>query len=97
MRRGRDAGGAQRCRAAPEAQQATASATRTIAVFMCETLPAASEATRTLAGGLVKTAISEVGKQFSESPRTTQEVEVRADEMADMFCAYLERLRGDGC
>jgi AcrR family transcriptional regulator len=80
-------------RDAPEAQAAKASATATIAAFMREVLPAASGATRTLAGDLVTTAMSEVGKQFSETPRTEAEIAVYADAMADMFCAYLERVR----
>jgi hypothetical protein len=61
---------------------------------MREVLPEASEAIRALAGDLITTAMSEVGKQFSETPRTPAEIEVYADAMADMFCAYLERLRG---
>ena len=81
-------------RDAPEAREAKASATGIIAAFMREVLPAASDATRALAGDLIKTAMSEVGKQFSETPRTSAEIEVYADAMADMFCAYLERLRG---
>ena len=81
-------------RDAPEAQEAKAAATGIIATFMREVLPGASEATRTLAGDLVTTAMSEVGKQFSETPRTAEEIEVYADAMADMFCAYLEKVRG---
>lgn len=79
-------------RDAPEAQEAKASAMATIAAFMREVLPDAPEATRALAGDLITTAMSEVGKQFSETPRTDEEIEVYADAMADMFCAYLERL-----
>jgi AcrR family transcriptional regulator len=81
-------------RDAPEAQQAKAAATGIIATFMREVLPEASDATRDLAGDLIKTAMSEVGKQFSETPRTEAEIEIYADAMADMFCAYLERVRG---
>jgi hypothetical protein len=55
-------------------------------------LPDASEATRALAGDLIKTTLGEVGKQFSESPRTSAEIEPYADAMADMFCAYLRHL-----
>jgi AcrR family transcriptional regulator len=81
-------------RDAPEAREARASASQTIAAFMREVLPEASEAMRALAGDLITTAMSEVGKQFSETPRTPAEIEVYADAMADMFCAYLEKLRG---
>jgi AcrR family transcriptional regulator len=79
-------------RDAPEAREAKASGARTIATFMREALPAASDATRALAGDLIKTTLSEVGKHFSESPRTPAEIEAYADAMADMFCAYLESL-----
>jgi hypothetical protein len=34
-----------------------------------------------------------VGKQFSESRRTAQEIDAYADAMADMFCAYIENLK----
>jgi AcrR family transcriptional regulator len=76
-------------RDAPEAREARASGDRIIQVFMREALPAASEATRALAGDLITTTLSEVGKQFSESPRTPAEIEAYAEAMADMFCAYL--------
>lgn len=79
-------------RDAPEAQQAKASGQHTIQVFMQEVLPEASEATRTLAGELITTTLSTVGKDFSESPRNSAEIEAYADAMADMFCAYLGSL-----
>lgn len=80
-------------RDAPEAQQARASGTRTVEVFMREVLPRASDATRALAGDLIKATLSQVGKQFSEAPRTPAEVEAYAEAMADMFCAYLGELQ----
>ncbi len=76
-------------RDAPEAREARASGDRTVRAFMREALPEASEAARILAGDLITTTLSEVGKQFSESPRTPAEIEAYADAMADMFCAYL--------
>ena len=79
-------------RDAPEAQQAKASGHHTIQVFMQEVLPGASDATRSLAGDLITTTLSTVGKDFSESPRTSAEIETYADAMADMFCAYLGSL-----
>jgi AcrR family transcriptional regulator len=79
-------------RDAPETQEARASGTRTVQVFMREALPTASEATRVSAGDLITTTLSAVGKQFSEAPRTPAEIEAYADTMADMFCAYLESL-----
>jgi hypothetical protein len=79
-------------RDAPEAMEARASGERAVQVFMREALPEASEATRALAGDLITTTLSAVGKDFSGSPRTTAEIEVYADAMADMFCAYLRCL-----
>lgn len=79
-------------RDAPEAQAARASGDRTIQLFMQEALPNAAQATRELAGDLVMTTLSTVGKQFSELPRTPAEIEAYADAMADMFCAYLRGL-----
>ncbi|MES0064968.1 TetR family transcriptional regulator [Mesorhizobium sp. M0074] len=79
-------------RDAPEAQTARASGDRTIQLFMQEALPNAAQVTRELAGDLVMTTLSTVGKQFSELPRTPAEIEVYANAMADMFCAYLRGL-----
>ena len=79
-------------RDAPEARAAKASGERTIEIFMCEALPRASEAARRLAGDLITTTLSAVGKDFSERPRTPAEIEAYANAMADMFCAYLQGL-----
>jgi len=79
-------------RDAPEAHEARASGTRAVERFMREALPDAPEATRALAGDLITTALSAVGKQFSESPRTPAEIETYAEAMADMLCAYLKDL-----
>lgn len=81
-------------RDAPEAREAKASGRRTVHRFMREVLPHASGVTRTLAGDLITTTLSTVGKQFSERPRTAREITAYARAMADMFCAYLERLAG---
>jgi AcrR family transcriptional regulator len=77
----------------PEAQETRASGGRTMQVFVQELLPTASEATRALAGDLITTTLSLVGKHFSEKPRTPSEIEAYAEAMADMFCAYLKSLR----
>lgn len=81
-------------RDAPEAQEARASGTRTVQIFLQEVLPQSSEETRALASDLIKTTLSQVGKHFSETPRTAAEIEVYADAIADMFCAYLSALAG---
>ena len=80
-------------RDAPEAQEARVAGHRIVELFMQEALPTAPEAVRALAGDLITTTLSSVGKQFSETARTSTEIEVYADAMADMFCAYLEVLR----
>jgi AcrR family transcriptional regulator len=79
-------------RDAPEAREARASGDRIIQAFMREALPEASEAVRALAGDLITTTFSAVGKEFSETPRTPAEIDIYAEAMADMFCAYLESL-----
>jgi AcrR family transcriptional regulator len=79
-------------RDAPEAREARRAGDRTVEVFMRKALPKASKATRALAGELITTTLSEVGKSFSEAPRTPAEIEAYADAMADMFCAYLSGL-----
>lgn len=64
--------------------------------FMREVLPDAPEATRAQAGELIKMTLSQVGKAFSDTPRTAAEIAAYADAMADMFSAYLESLRPSG-
>jgi AcrR family transcriptional regulator len=79
----------------PEAQEVRASGDRAVEVFMQEVLPKASGASRALAGDLMATTLSAVGKHLSETPRTPAEIEAYADAMADMFCAYLRVLAED--
>lgn len=83
-------------RDAPEAQDARAAGKGIIAAFMREALPKAPEATRELAGELIKTTLAEVGKRFSDTPRNEAEIVRHADGLADMFCAYLDKLAGHG-
>lgn len=79
-------------RDAPEAHEVKASGERTVQVFLQEVLPNASEQKRKIAGELLKMTLGTVGKHFSESPRTAEEIEVFSGAMADMFCAYLGEL-----
>ena len=76
----------------PRRARARLSGTRTVQAFMRETLPAAGDATRALAGDLITTTLSQVGKHFSETPRSAVEIEAYADALADMVCAYLKGL-----
>jgi AcrR family transcriptional regulator len=79
-------------RDAPEAKQAKASGEGAVETFMKETLPSASPATRALAADLIGTTMAEVGKNFSETPRTAAEIKTYSAALADMFCAYLKSL-----
>ncbi len=79
-------------RDAPEAQEARGSGARRLQVFMRQALPKASKTVRTLAGELIMATLTAAGKQFSEKPRTSAEIEAYADAMAEMFCAYLRSL-----
>ncbi|WP_293794901.1 TetR family transcriptional regulator [uncultured Bosea sp.] len=80
-------------RDAPEAREARAAGARLFKRFMEEALPDVSAGERALAGNLITTTMSAVGKEFSEIPRTNIEIQAYADGLADMFCAYL-RTRG---
>jgi uncharacterized protein YjbJ (UPF0337 family) len=82
-------------RDAPEARKARNSGERTIQVFMREALPTASNTTHALAGELILTTLSAVGKQLSEPPRTSAEVEASGDAMATCF-APISRLLSIG-
>ena len=82
-------------RGAPEAEEARAAGDRAAQAFMREVLPAAPDSVRDLAGDLITTTLSELGKRFSETTRTSEEIATYADAMADMFCAYLQSLRRD--
>ena len=83
-------------RDAPEAQEVRASGSRTVEVFMREVLPEASDSGRASAGDLIKRTLSSVGKEFSETSRTSAEVKSFAEAMTDMFCAYLTTLQNGG-
>ena len=81
-------------RDAPEAKAVKSSGKRTVQRFMKEVLPTASASTRTIAGEMAVTTLTVVGKRFSETPHTIEEIRVYSDAMADMLCAYLRFLKG---
>ncbi|NVZ99090.1 TetR family transcriptional regulator [Pseudomonas gingeri] len=81
-------------RDAPEAREVRARGRAIFQVFMREVLPDTADTTRALACDLITTTLSSVGKSFSETPRTGAEIEACAEAMADMFCAYLDRIEG---
>jgi len=76
-------------RDAPEAREAKASGEQAVQVFLKELLPDLTAAKRALAGDLVKTTLSAVGKEFSESPRSAAEIKTYSAALGDMLCAYL--------
>ncbi|MGJ4932317.1 TetR family transcriptional regulator [Bradyrhizobium sp. HKCCYLS2038] len=78
-------------RDAPESKQAQARSRRAMLAFIREALPNAADSERARAADLIKTTLSQVGKHFSDTPRSRAEIAAYADAMADMFCAYLER------
>jgi AcrR family transcriptional regulator len=82
-------------RDAPEARQARVSGSRAMQAFLAEALPDAPDATRSLAGEVISTTLKVVGKHYSESPRKPEDIARWSDAVADMFCAYLERVAGD--
>ena len=43
------------------------------------------------AADLINRTLGDVGKHFSESPRSAAEIEAYARDMADMFCAGSEK------
>jgi len=79
-------------RDAPEAVEVRAATAHIFQSFLREILPDATEETRRLAGDLVKRTLSAVGSSFSEAPRMPDEIDAYADALADMLCAYIERL-----
>jgi len=79
-------------RDSPEVQKARAEGDRMIDTFIAEVLPMASASSREQAGDLIMTTLSTVSNEFSRTRRTKAEIKAYADEMADMFCAYLKTL-----
>lgn len=81
-------------RDAPEARETREAAQRMVQTFLCEALPEVAESKRALAGDLITMTLGSVGKQFSSTPRSPNEISAFADALADMFCAYLGFLNG---
>ena len=79
-------------RDAPEAIEAKKENAQIFRTFLREALPGVADDVRMLAGDLIKMTLSGVGSSFSETPRTEAEIVDWSDALADMLCAYLERL-----
>ena len=79
-------------RHSPELYEIEAEGDLIVSRFMSEVLPTATEATRHLVGDVIATTLTAVGSEFSETPRSDPEIAVYSDAIADMLCAYLERM-----
>jgi AcrR family transcriptional regulator len=79
-------------RDAPEARAVRASSQSMIEAFLREALPDCTQAVRALAGDLIVTTLSAVGKRFSEAPRDSAEIDTYSGALSDMLCAYLDSL-----
>lgn len=80
-------------RDAPEAAEPQLAGSRVFQDFLHAALPGTAEPDRLRAGEIIALALSEVGKRLSERPCSEAAMQDDADALADMLCAYLERLR----
>jgi AcrR family transcriptional regulator len=79
-------------RNAPEATEARAASAGIFETFVREVSPDAAPGTQARAADLIRTTLSAVGSSFSSTPHEPAEAHAYADALADMVCAYLERL-----
>lgn len=71
-------------------------ATGVLRDFMAQVLPDLAVDRREIAMETIKMTMSETGKRISEEAHLLKRSEVYADAVADMFCAYLDRLSTTG-
>ncbi|KQV25380.1 TetR family transcriptional regulator [Rhizobium sp. Root1203] len=81
-------------RDAPEAREMRAEGDRVFDSFILILLTGIPDGVRDIAGELIITTLTAVGKEFSETPRTDEEIDVYAAAMADMLCSYVDTLIG---
>jgi AcrR family transcriptional regulator len=79
-------------RDAPEARELRAEGDQIFDSFILDLLPGIPAGVSEIAGELIITTLTAVGKEFSEAPRTDGQVDVYAAAMADMLCAYVDAL-----
>lgn len=84
-------------RESPEAKEPRVHGTRVMQAFMREVLPTVPEEKRALACDMVMMTLNTVGKRLSEEERTEEDIDARAGELADMFCAYLQQVARWNC
>ncbi|MGE8127190.1 TetR family transcriptional regulator [Methylobacterium sp. NPDC080182] len=91
MRRALDAA-APAYRDAPEAAEPQLAGSQAFRDFLRAALPAARETDLAVAGEIIAMTLGEVGERISEVVRTEAAMATFADALADMLCAYLDRL-----
>jgi AcrR family transcriptional regulator len=79
-------------RDAPETREHREQGKRLLLAFTRELLPNVPAKERNFAMGLVKTAMSAIGKTVSEEGHARTHVDRLAQATGDMFCAYLEKV-----
>ncbi|WP_058970507.1 TetR family transcriptional regulator [Type-D symbiont of Plautia stali] len=79
-------------RDAPEVAAARAAGESVVGDFLQELLPNLDEHARLRAADLISSTLGNVGKHFSETPRSDAEIQAYASDMADMFCAWIREL-----
>lgn len=60
--------------------------------FLASGWPDLDEATRRRAGALIASTLEQQGKDFSRRPRRAREISVFAQDLTEMFCAWLDVL-----
>jgi hypothetical protein len=79
-------------RDAPEARDAREGGSAVIRTFIAEAITDADPAKQRLAANLIEAILTQVGSSFSEVERSGEEIAAYAEAMAEMFCAYLDRI-----
>lgn len=82
-------------RDAPEVQTARANGESVMSDFLQQLLPQRDAPEVARAADLINRTLGDVGKHFSESPRSAAEIEAYARDMADMFCAWIREKGAD--
>jgi len=82
-------------RDAPEAILARTEGSMAFRTFTMKMLPDVAEETQAMVAELIEMTLSQVGKAFSEEPRSNEEIAAFSDGLADMLCAYLSTLAKD--
>lgn len=80
-------------RDAPEARAAREETDRMFDAFIEQLLPDIPEPERDLAGEMIASTLSSVGKDLSRSARSEQEIDRFGSAMADMLCGYVRDVR----